>query len=78
MQATAVITCPMRKSGRKLTRQEKINACLNCSLPECAEDIEFQLASVIYSVESGTHKPIKRTVRKLAKALGVEPQEIQW
>jgi transcriptional regulator with XRE-family HTH domain len=34
--------------------------------------------TVIYSIESGKHKPIRRTVRALAAALGVEPADIQW
>lgn len=34
--------------------------------------------TVIYDIESGKHAPIRRTVRALAKALGVKPEEIQW
>lgn len=33
--------------------------------------------SVIYNIESGKHKPIRRTIRKLAKALGVKPSELE-
>lgn len=34
--------------------------------------------TVIYGIESGKHKPIRRTVRALARALGVSPEQIQW
>jgi transcriptional regulator with XRE-family HTH domain len=33
--------------------------------------------TVIYGIESGIHKPIKRTIRKLAKALEVDPKTIE-
>jgi transcriptional regulator with XRE-family HTH domain len=31
---------------------------------------------VIYDIENGKHKPIRRTIRALAKALGVEAKDI--
>ncbi len=34
--------------------------------------------STINRIETGKQKPIPRTVRKLAKALGVEPSEIDF
>lgn len=34
--------------------------------------------AVIYNVESGKHKPICRTIRKLAAALGVKPTDITF
>jgi DNA-binding XRE family transcriptional regulator len=35
-------------------------------------------ASTIYNLESGKNKPIRRTVRKLADALGVRPEDIEF
>jgi len=32
--------------------------------------------STVYDAEKGRHKPIRRTVRKLVRALGVEPGDI--
>lgn len=34
--------------------------------------------NTIYGIESGQHKPIRRTIRALAKALGVKPEEIEF
>jgi predicted transcriptional regulator len=34
--------------------------------------------TAIYDIEAGLHKPIRRTIRALAKALGVNPQDIKF
>ncbi|MBL7165786.1 MAG: helix-turn-helix transcriptional regulator [Dehalococcoidales bacterium] len=34
--------------------------------------------STVYDLEKGKHKPIRRTIRKLAAALEVEPGEIEF
>lgn len=35
-------------------------------------------ANTVYNIEKGAHKPIMRTIRKLAAALGVDPNEITF
>jgi transcriptional regulator with XRE-family HTH domain len=35
-------------------------------------------ASTIYNLENGKTKPIHRTIRKIAEALGINPQEIDF
>lgn len=47
------------------------------SIPELAK-LSGLSRSVIYDLEEGRHKPIRRTTRALAKALGVKPEEIEF
>jgi len=47
------------------------------SVPELAK-LTGLSRSVIYSIETGKHKPIRRTVRALAAALKVKPEEISF
>jgi len=34
--------------------------------------------TTINRIEKGRNKPLPRTIRKIAKALGVDPSEIEW
>jgi DNA-binding XRE family transcriptional regulator len=45
------------------------------SVPELAEKSGIP-RNTIYGIESGRHKPIKRTIRALAKALELKPEDI--
>lgn len=47
------------------------------SIPELAEKSGIP-RNTIYGIENGKHKPIRRTIRAIAKALGVKPEEIQF
>ncbi len=48
------------------------------SIGELAKKAKVSRAA-IYNIESGKSKrPIRRTIRKLAEALGVKPEDIQF
>jgi DNA-binding XRE family transcriptional regulator len=47
------------------------------SVPELAK-LSGISRKVIYDIEAGKHRPIKRTIRALAEALKVKPEEISF
>jgi DNA-binding XRE family transcriptional regulator len=47
------------------------------SVPELSK-LSGVTRRVIYDIESSRHKPIRRTIRALAKALGVKPEDITF
>lgn len=47
------------------------------SIPELANKSGIP-RNTIYGIENGKHKPIRRTVRALAKALETNPEDVEY